>query len=198
VVDEPPGDQAVAPSSDSPGSRRALLTAGVAGAAAALISACSGSGPLRQQVRRSAKVSRKDVPTLNRLLDVEHNAVEGYAAGIPLLHGDVEKTAQRLLAQELAHTVQLSDLILGAGGKPVRPRASYDLGNPRDAHQVLAMVKRLEQEQLSAYLDAIPRLSTGGVRSAVAAIYANDAQHLAMLRWQTGEFPVPHALATGR
>jgi hypothetical protein len=62
---------------------------------------------------------------------------------------------------------------------------------------VLALLKRLEQAQLRAYLDAIPQLSGGKVRAAVAAIYANDAQHLALLRWQTGEAPAPAALVTG-
>jgi hypothetical protein len=142
-------------------------------------------------------VPRSDATALNALLDVEHYAVAGYAAGIPLLHEPQAKAAVQFLAQELAHTVQLSDLIKRAHGKPNRPAASYDLGHPRSSEDVLALLKRLEQAQLRAYLDAIPQLSGGKVRAAVAAIYANDAQHLALLRWQTGEAPAPAALVTG-
>jgi hypothetical protein len=103
----------------------------------------------------------------------------------------------RFLGQELAHSVQLSDLIRQGGGKPRRPAASYDLGHPTQATEVVALLKRLEQAQLRAYLEAFARLSPGKVRATIAAIYANDAQHLAMLRWQSGEAPAPAALVTG-
>jgi hypothetical protein len=196
VEGDPCGDRAAASTRLSPHSRRAFLAGAPAAATAALISACSGAKPLREQVRGGAKVSLSDVEPLNAVLDVEHYAITAYAAGIPLLHLPQSKSAAQFLAQEMAHASQLSDLIHRARGKPNRPRASYDLGHPRGPADVLALLKRLEQAQLAAYLKAIPRLSEGGVRAAVAAIFANDAQHLAMLRWQTGESPVPAARVT--
>jgi Ferritin-like domain len=182
----------------SPASRRTFLGGGAAAASAALLSACSGSKPLREVVRGRGKVTRADVEPLNALLDVEHYAIAAYAAGVPLLrpHSLPAKAAVQFLAQELAHAVQLSDLIRQAHAKPHRPRSTYALGHPRGEQDVLALLKRLEQAQLRAYLDAIPRLSGGPLRAAVAAIFANDAQHLAVLRWQTGEAPAPSALVT--
>ncbi len=197
MVDEPRRPQPSAYSPGSARSRRALLTAATTATGAALLAAC-GAKPLRETVRGGARVSRADVEPLNALLDVEHHAIAAYAAGIPLLSGRQSKPAVQFLAQELAHTVQLTELIRRAGGKPNRPASSYDLGHPTHADEVLALFKRLEQAQLRAYLAALPRLSEGKVRSAVASIYANDAQHLAMLRWQSGESPVPAALVTGR
>jgi hypothetical protein len=169
----------------------------VAATATVLLSGCAGSKPLRIRVRNGARAAPEDVEPLNALLDLEHYAIAAYAAGIPFLDHPQSKAAVQFLAQELAHAVQLSDLIRHAHGKPIRARASYDLGHPRGPADVLALLKRLEHAQLSAYVEAIPRLSGGPVRAAVASIFANDAQHLAMLRWQTGETPVPSPFVSG-
>jgi hypothetical protein len=190
-MDEPRGGPVAAQS------RRLFLAGGAVAAAAELLSGCGGK-PLREKVRGAGKVSSADFAPLNACLDAEHYAIAAYAAGIPLLHSQQSKVAaEQFLAQELAHAVQLSDLIRSGRGKPNRPRASYDLGHPRGPDDVLALLKRLEDAQLTTYLKTIPRLSAGELRGAVAAIFANDAQHLAMLRWQTGETPVPSALVTG-
>jgi bacterioferritin (cytochrome b1) len=162
------------------------------------LTACSGAKPLREKVRSGGKATRADVEPLNTLLDLEHHAVAAYAAGIPLLQApQAQAAAQQFLAQELAHATQLSDLIRLARGKPNRPRARYDLGQPQGAGDVLALFMRLEQAQIRAYLHALPRLSNGPLRGAMASILANDAQHLAMLRWNTGQSPVPAARVTG-
>jgi bacterioferritin (cytochrome b1) len=184
--------------SASPPSRRAFLTAGSAAAAAALLSACGGAKPLREEVRSGGKVTRADVEPLNALLDLEHYAIAAYAAGIPLLHPPQSESAIQFLAQELAHATQLSDLIRLARAKPNLPQAKYDLGHPKRPADVLAFLMHLERAQLSAYLSTLPRLSNGRLRAAMTSIFANDAQHLAMLRWQTGHAPVPGAQVTGR
>jgi bacterioferritin (cytochrome b1) len=184
--------------SPPPPSRRGFLTAGSAAATAALLSACAGAKPLREQVRGGGKVTRADIEPLNALLDLEHYAIAAYAAGIPLLHGPQAKSAIQFLAQELAHATQLSDLVRLAKGKPNRPLARYDLGHPKEAADVVALLVRLERAQLRGYLNTLPRLSNGRLRAAAAAIFANDAQHLAMLRWQSGHSPVPSARVTGR
>ena len=190
---------AVAPPHLPPQSRRTLLLAAASAGPAALLGGCSGSKALREKVRGGARVPHADVPPLNSLLDVEHYAIAAYAAGIPLLplKSSQAKAAVQFLAQELAHTVQLSELIHRARGKPNRARANYDLGQPTTPEEVVALLKRVEQAQLVAYLRTIPLLSGGRVRAAVSSIFANEAQHLAMLRWQSGETPTPRALVTG-
>ena len=196
VVGEPRVEPAATGSTPS---RRALLSGGAAAATAAILSACSGGSPLREKVRAGGKVAKADVEPLNTLLAVEHYAVAAYAAGFPLLplHSPQYKAAQQFLAQELSHTVQLSDLIRSVKGKPDRPAARYDLGSPRSTADAMALFKRLEQVQIHTYLDTIPRLSGGGSRAAAVSIMSNDAQHLTVLRWQTGVPPVPSALVSG-
>jgi hypothetical protein len=194
VVGDPRGDQAAL---DGPHSRRALLTGGAAAATAALLSACAGASPLREKVRGGATVAQADIAPLNALLEVEHYAIAAYAAGIPLLSSPQSDAGIRFLAHELAHSVALQDLIRRVKGKPVRPRASYDLGRPRTASEVMAQFKHVEQTQIRSYLATLPHLQGPGSRLAAVSIMANEAQHMAVLRWQTGETPTPAALVTG-
>jgi Ferritin-like domain len=175
---------------------RRMLLAGGAAASAALLAAC-GAKPLRIRVRSGAAVSPADVQALNSLLDVERYAVAAYTAGIPLLRPVEAKTASWFLSQELAHIAQLSELIQRGHGKVQRPRANYDLGHPHDQDGVLALFRRVEQAQMNGYLSIIPRLSNGKLRSTAAAILANEAQHLAVLRVQSGQAAVPTAFAVG-
>jgi Ferritin-like domain len=180
-------------------SRRTLLIggAGTAAATAALLAGCSGSKPLRLQVRSGAKVAPGDIIVLNQLLDLEHRTIAAYTAGLPLLGQPATKAAQQFLSQELAHAQSLSDLIRQAGGKPDEPRASYDLGRPADETEVLQLLRGLEATQLAAYVAMIPGLTPGKLRSAVVAIFANDAQHLSVIRAQLNQTPIPSAFVTG-
>lgn len=171
---------------------------GTALAAAGLLAGCSGSKPLRVKVRNGVTVQSTDISILAGLLDLERHTIAAYTAGIPLLPHPSDRAAQQFLTQELAHAQALSDLIRKAGGKPNKPRPSYDLGHPRTDAQVLGLLSNLESAQLSAYVNAIPLLTPGRLRSAVAAIFANDAQHLAVLRQQLGRNPIPSAFVTGR
>jgi hypothetical protein len=188
-----------APEDDSGSRRKLLLAAGasIAGAGTVGLAACAGSSRLRVVVRNGAKVARSDVELLNVLLDLEYHAIVAYTAGISLLRPPRVHAAKRFLQQELAHATALSDLARQAGGKPGKPRASYDLGHPRSGTDVLVLLHRVESAQLAAYLEMIPRLSGGRLRSAVAAIFANDAQHASVLRSQLGRPPVPAAFVTG-
>ena len=183
------------------GSRRKLLLAAggtIAGVGTTALAACSGSTALREKVRNGANVSRRDVEILNRLLDLEYYAITAYTAGIPLLRRPAAEAAKQFLGQELAHASALSDLVKRAHGKTSKPKASYDLGHPRGATDVLLLLHRLESEQLAAYVEMIPNLSPGRLRSATAAIFANDAQHVSVLRTHLGRAPVPAAFVTGR
>ena len=52
--------------------------------------------------------------------------------------------------------------------------------------------------QISAYLGAIARLAPGEVKQSIAAIMANDAQHVAVVRAGLGQPAVPSAFVTGK
>ena len=138
-----------------------------------------------------------DVEVLNHLLGVEYYAIAAYTAGIPFLPPGPKKAAEQFLGQDVSHASTLAGLIKQGRGKAVRPQASYDLGGP-SPNEILTLLHRLEGAQLDAYIQLIPSLSDGRLRSTAAAIMGNDAQHLSVLRVALGKPPVPSALASGR
>lgn len=188
------------PASADTASRRELLKLSCATAAggAILLAGCGGRSS-RPRVSKLPPAARgADVQLLNRVLGLEQAAVAGYTAGIPLLTGTALLAAKRFLAQELSHAAELSGLVKQAGGKAELPKPSYDLGDPRSAHDVLVLLQGLEGDQVAAYIDVLPSLSPGSVRAVVASILANDAQHISLLRAAIGREPAPAPFVTGR
>jgi len=198
VVNAPGAAVATSARTDRATSRRALLQAGGAAAAAIALGGCGGAdstkGPLR---RLAAPARRADVEILNRALDLEYRTVAAYTAGIPLLSGSAAHAAEQFLGQELSHAGELYGLVKEAHGKPHDQQQSYPIDHPRNAGEVLALLHELERAQIAAYLGWIPELTPGPVRAAIASILANDAQHLAIIRGVSGEQPLAGPLVGG-
>jgi hypothetical protein len=180
-------------------SRRALLRIAGTGALASALAGCGSHHSSRKTQTSTTTTSSKppgpDAATLAPVLDLVHRTTAAYVAGIPLLSGDGANLAGQLfLSQELSHAGELGGLIHQAGGKPTHPRGSYDLGSPSTTTDVLRLLHGLEQDQIAAYIDVLPRLQTPTSRAAVASILANDAQHASILRLLLGREPIPSAL----
>jgi urease accessory protein UreF len=188
------------PAEADDGSRRWLLKgagAGVCGGMALALAGCSGSHRVQAPTTTTASVHSRDVDVLNHLLNLEQIAVAAYTAGIPLLTPAGQMAGQRFLIQEISHVGELGGLVRQAGGVADKARASYDLGHPRNGDEVLRLLHDIERSQVSAYLQAIPKVSMASTRAALAAVLANDAQHISVLRAQLGHQPAPTALVTG-
>jgi hypothetical protein len=192
------------PAEADPASRRGLLKAagaGLAGGAALVLAACGGSHSSSSQATTTATSgpvpNSLDAVLLNHLLDLEHVGIAAYTAGIPLLSPAGRKDGQLFLTQELSHAGELGGLVKQAGAKPHKGRETYDLGHPRTEEDVLKLLHGIERAQIDAYLDAIPKVSLGSTRAALAAMLANDAQHISVLRLSLGRRPIPTALVTG-
>jgi ferritin-like protein len=192
------------PAEADPASRRGLLKAAsacLAGGAALLLAACGGSHSSSSQgttTTTSGPVPDSlDALLLNHLLDLEHMGIAAYTAGIPLLSLSGRKEGRLFLTQELSHAGELGGLVKQAGGKPHKGRETYNLGHPRTEEDVLKLLHGIERSQIDAYLDAIPKVSLGSTRAALAAMLANDAQHISVLRLSLGRRPIPTALVTG-
>ena len=179
-------------------SRRRWLRAAGAGLAGTVALAGCGSNSLRAQVHNSAPVLEGDIALLGHLLYLEHLAIAAYTAGTPLLPPATVKAGQLFLNDELSHAGDIAGLIRAAGAKPPKPAPSYPLGHPRTGEEVLALLHAVERMQVSAYLDALPRLRPGTLKQQVASILANDAQHLAVVRAALHQPAVPSAFVTGR
>lgn len=144
-----------------------------------------------------------DIRLLNNSLSLEFRTIAAYTAGISHLVGPVRRSAVQFLRDELSHMARLESLIRRAGGIPFGRQDSYSFGGhpggpphgtPRE---VLLLLHALEQTELAVYLDAIPQLAPGPVRGDIAAIAANQAQHISILRTALGLDPVPYALVNG-
>jgi bacterioferritin (cytochrome b1) len=171
----------------------------LAGSTVAGLAGCGGSAQAHDAVTTVPQIVRQtDVELFNRSLDLERRSIAAYTAGIPLLTGTEAKAAEQFLSQEMEHAGELLALIHAAGGTAIPRVASYNLGHPRTAREVLALLYQFENRQIAAYVDAIPKLSPGLVRGSVASILANDAQHVSVLRLGLGSSPTPSAFVTGR
>jgi hypothetical protein len=173
------------------------LTAAGAGLGAVLLAGC-GHKSIKAQVHNAQPILQSDVELLNHLLDLEHWAIAAYTAATPLLPPATVKAGKLFLNDELSHAGDLAGLVRAAGGKPIKPRPSYPLGRPHGSAEVLGVLHTVEEALITAYLDAIPRLRPGTVKQQVASIFANDAQHLAVVRAALHLPAVPSAFVSGR
>jgi hypothetical protein len=174
------------------------LRAAGAGAAGLVLAACGGGQSLKAQVNNSPPVLGTDVDVLNALLHLEHMAIYAYTAATPLLPASMSKAGGLFLNDELSHAGALAGWVRAAGGMPIKQAPSYAIGHPRTSQQVLDVLHGIENMQISAYLGAIARLAPGEVKQSIAAIMANDAQHVAVVRAGLGQPAVPSAFVTGK
>jgi len=161
--------------------------------------ALAGCGANNHKARRPITdlVADEDVSVMNGLLALERRAIAAYTAGIPLLDGSDKLAATLFLRQELAHAGMLLALIQHSGGGAALRAPSYALGRPQGRDGVLRLLHDVERAEVAGYLDAIPRLSHGRLRSSAASILADDAQHVSVLRSALGLSATPSAFVTG-
>jgi rubrerythrin len=172
-------------------SRRAffgLLGASAAGGAGALVAACGGDDEGDEA---------GDLEILNGALDIEHAAVAAYTEGVTLLEGNVLELGRQLLDHERKHVDGLSSAITELGGNPNEARKSYPFPDLRSEDDVLRFAHDIEQTAVAAYLDIIPRLSSGALRATAVQILTAEAEHISVLLEQLGRPPVPDAFVKG-
>jgi bacterioferritin (cytochrome b1) len=184
------------------GSRRSFFRWGgvaLSGGTAMFLGACGSgdAGRATSSVASAGSAETTDIRILNSALDLEHLAIYAYTAGAKILKGAVLKEAKLFLSHEKAHAAGLEQAIKGLGGTPNAARASYPLGNPKSQTDVLKLANMIENIAVKAYVEAIPQLARPELRATAAAIVTNEAQHIAVLRFNLGKPPVPSAFVAG-
>ena len=181
--------------------RKQLLGAGAAASSAALVSACGGGGSSPHRSSRS-QAQTLDLKLVGAALDLEHTLVAAYAAGADLLRGSARRAAREIVEQEHEHARRLAGLVRDLGGEPNPPKTKeeYARSFPRlsDRAEALRFGVDLENSAVRFYLEALPHMSTPGLRRLAASIATSEAGHAALLRGEFGRTQVPDAFVTGR
>jgi bacterioferritin (cytochrome b1) len=177
------------------------------GAPALLATACGGGS--KDPNEADAEAGKKgdpenDVAVLNTLLDLEFTAVATYQAirqrllELKLASSDAFKVARRLHSHEVEHANAVSQAIQDLGGRPNKPKAEdeYNAEFPalRTKEEALELGLDLERTAIAAYIDALPRLSSGQLRATAGATVTSEAEHLSVLLGALGRPQVPDAL----
>lgn len=175
-----------------PLSRRTFFRASgvaVGGGSATFLTACGDA---------KKKEPSADVDILNSAIDLENMSIAAYTAGAPLLTGEVRTLARQFGGQEKEHADALSEVVLQAGGRPDKPKSRYDFANFGTQQQVLKVLAMIENVAIAAYIDALPKLSSGDLRATVASVVTDEAEHLAVIMGLLGKPQVPTAFAVGK
>ena len=173
--------------------RRALLLGAVAAALATSFAACGGGDDSTVDPEADAKV-------LNEVLARQLAAVEAYGEALPALRGAELAAAREFRAQEQEHVDATMKTLRGLEAEADPPAETIEadgLGTPR---QALEFLYELESATIDAELSAVAKLTIAWPRPLVAAMAANQAQRLVLIRRALGAGPleaVPQAFETG-
>lgn len=174
--------------------RRALLLAAVASGLAASLVACGGNGG------SSAADPKADAAVLNQILGRQIAAVAAYGEALPALRGTVLEMARSFRAQEQEHVDATTKTLRGLE-QPAEPASeTIEAGELQSAGDALDFLYRLESATIDAELNAVGKLTIGWPRPLIAAMAANQAQRLVLIRRALGAGPlelIPEAFETG-
>jgi rubrerythrin len=182
--------------------RRTFVLGGLGGASALLLGACAESssdaaGGVGVQ-EADGGTPAFDAQLLNEALRLEMTAIAAYEGGARLLTGERAALAARFLDHEREHAARLEQAIRAAGAEPVRIEEPLaEAPEIRSGRDFLEFAIEGEGEAIFAYRELLPRLSEARLRSEVASILTNEAQHAAALRLQLGQPAAPEAVVTG-
>jgi len=178
--------------------RRFFGRAGVTfvGGSAVFLSACGESQDQKDEENEPSS-PEADIDILNDALALELTAVEAYTKGAPLLTGAVLGAGEAFLAHEEEHAAALEQAIVDLGGKATAVKQELDYSALQTQEDVLEFANNLENVAISAYVDSIPKLSSGPLRATASQIVTNEAEHVSVLLAALGVPAVPSAFVAG-
>ena len=179
--------------------RRFFGSAGVTfvGGSAVFLSACGSDQELKDEQEQLADTPEEDVAILNDALSLELTAVEAYSQALPLLQGAVAAVGASFLEQEREHVAAIQRAVTDLGGRPTKVVQEFDLSDVRTQDEALQFANNLENVAIAAYVDSIPKLSSGDLRTTAAQIVTNEAEHVTVLQAALGNPPVASAFVSG-
>jgi len=180
------------------------------GGSAAFLAACGGDDEDETTAQSGGNEDtgggEGDAKILNGALDLENTALAAYTAGAALLKGDALAVGKQFLGHEQEHADGITQAIKDLGGTPNKAKSAdeYAQGFPslKSQKDVINFAIDLENMAVAAYIDAIPKLTSGQLRQTGAAIVSNEAEHVSVLlgalRPSDAARQVPDAFVTGK
>lgn len=202
-----------------PLNRRTFLVAGGLGAAAvAFVGATGGiSGATTQAVLQAPMVHAKkgsststDLATAAVAAGLEVLAVATYKAALDAATanklGPVPPAGanfiQTAIVQHQAHLDKWNQVLTGAGKPAVttpnatlKPVVDQQFALVKDFAGAAKLARTLEETAAATYLKASPLLKDPAAIALAGSIQVIDAQHVAILNYVLGEYPVPDVFA---
>jgi hypothetical protein len=175
------------------GLHRALLLGIIAAGLALSLAACGDGGD-------SAIDKEADVRVLNEILARQQAAVEAHGEVLPVLHGADLAMARTFRAQEQEHANETTKILRGLDGESAPPAETIEAGDLKTRREALELLYEMESATIDAELKAVAELTIAWPRPLIAAMAANQAQRLVLIRRALGARPleaVPEAFETG-
>jgi rubrerythrin len=167
--------------------------------AVALAIAVAGCGRSGQGAATDSEKAA-DVEVLNAALSQELTTVDAYQRALALLRGRSLAVAGQLRGQDQAHVDAITKAIRMVGGEADAEAAEFEPPGPKSEEEALLLAYEEENASLGEALEAAPDLNTPAPRRLAAALAANHAQHLVVLRQLLGAglaAAVPEAFEAG-
>lgn len=173
--------------------RRALILGAIVTALAGGLAACGGGSD-------SAVDKEADVRVLNEILGRQLAAIDAYGEALPALRGADLAMARAFRAHEQEHANETTKILRGLDGESDPPAETIEADGLETRLDALGFLYELESATIDAELNAVAELTIAWPRPAIAAMAANQAQRLVLIRRALGAGPleaVPEAFETG-
>jgi rubrerythrin len=189
---------------DDPGDRKRFLRmmggAGAAGALAIFIAACGGdddestAGNSSSSSASSDKATKGDMEIVQYALTLEHLETDFYNAVIDagvIKDMALAETAKMIRDNEQEHVDALTGTLKQLGGKPQRPKTTFDAVLEGGPDMVLKTAAEVENLGAAAYLGQAGRIKSKEILAAALAIHSVEGRHAAALNSVVGKTIVP-------
>jgi hypothetical protein len=163
--------------------RRGASRAVVFSLAAILIAVAGGCG---DQAASTDSEKAADGEILNEVLAQELTLIGSYGPSLTSAHGGARALVLRLRGQDQAHVDALQKSLRGVGGEAIAEPLPLEAERPANEAEALTLAYEEENAALGQALDSVTRLQTSAPRGLAAALAANHAQHLVVLRQLLG------------
>lgn len=168
--------------------RNFIKTAAIIGAGSTLVAAT------RSDPKAFADDKTTDLEILNYALTLEYLEAEFYTKGVSgdVLSGRDLELVTPIRDHEKSHVAGVTQTIKDLGGKPVsKPEFVFPSGTFTDKKKFLTTASAFEELGVTAYHGQVPRVKSGDILAAAAAIAGVESRHAAIVADLLGTNPFP-------